>query len=1065
VAAPYAELHARSYHSLLDGASPPEDLVVAAAELEYQAIGVADVDGVGGLPRAFLAARQLGVPLLCGTELTVAEDLAAASARKPASAGRIVLLALDLGGWEKMCRLVTAGRLRHPKGTCCVAWDEVAGEAARGLVALSGGRDGPVDRALDARDLGAARRWAARLRDAFGDRGYLELTHHLRPGDDQRLDELARLAHELHMPRVVTQDARYARAAARPLHDVLTCVRHKTALASAGRLLAANGDAHLQPIAELRRRFASYPDALARAAEIAGRVRFSLDELRYRFPAFPDLPDGETPFSYLHDLTMQGARRRYRPMTARVSAQLAKELGVIERMKLAGYFLIVWDIVRFCNEQKILVHGRGSAANSAVCYALGITAVDPVGMDLLFERFLSEDRTEMPDIDLDIAHQRREEVIQYVYRRYGRDRTAMANEVITYRMRSAIRDVGKTFGLSLAQVDALAKAHDLFVSDGRVHEPSWKELASSDAARVAGLDPRDRTIASVLRLSQELAGFPRHLGIHSGGMVIADGHIGGVVPIENAAMEARTVTQWDKDDLNQLGIIKIDLLGLGMLTVIDEAFRLIALHEGTKLDLASIPPDDPEVYDLICAADTVGVFQIESRAQMSMLPRLKPRSFYDLVVEVAIIRPGPIQGDMVHPYLKRRNGEEPVVYAHPSLEPVLARTLGVPLFQEQGMKLAITAAGFTPGEADELRRAMGHKRSHERMAALKERLYAGMARHGIPQTAAENIYKQLSAFADYGFPESHAASFALLVYASCWLKRHHHAAFTAALLNAQPMGFYSPATLVSDARRHHVTVLPVCARRSAWLATLEPDPQKPTRQAVRLGMTTVRGTGEATRPQFEAARAAAPFRSVGDFARRSGLLRVALERLAGAGGFAAFGLRRREALWQIGLYTAASDRPLDVDPEPQETQAFPAMTPREELAADWVGLGLSIEGNPIALARPALDERGVKRARDLARARHGERTTVAGLVIIRQRPPTAKGMVFITLEDETGLANLILTPDVYERLRPVARDELLVVASGKVERAETVVNLRVLEMHGLDDVTNATPGHKSWDFR
>ena len=1068
----YAELHCRSYFSFLDGASAPEELVERARALDYHALALTDVDGVYGAPRAHLAARQLGLPLIVGTELTVA-DLDAEALPGPGfrPAGRIVILAQDSRGWARLCRLVSSGRTRHPKGRACVPWDELAHDT-RGLVGLSGGASGPIDRALAARDLSAARLWTARLRDAFGERGYIELTHHLRPGDDERVEALARLARELRLPRVVAQDARYTTPSRRVIHDVQTCVRHGTHLAAAGRLLAANGEAHLAEPAALQRRFAGYPDALERTVAIAESTRFSLEELRYRFPGFK-LPEGETPFSYLYDLTMLGARERYRPITAKVAAQLMHELALIEKLRLAGYFLIVWDIVRFCRQEAILCQGRGSAANSAVCYALGITAVDPVGMELLFERFLSEERSEMPDIDLDIAHQRREEVIQFVYKKYGRDSSAMANEVISYRTRSAIRDVGKAFGLSLAQIDAAAKACDRFEPDGQTDEPEWSAEARARslggrAGKVGDLDVNDPTVVRVLQVAQAFDGFPRHLGIHSGGMVLAEGALAEIVPIENATMPGRTVVQWDKDDLNGLGIIKIDLLGLGMLTAIDHAIHLINRYHGKSYELATIPVEDPEVYEMISRADTVGVFQIESRAQMSMLPRLRPRCFYDLVIEVAIIRPGPIQGDMVHPYLRRRNGEEKIEYAHPSLEPVLSRTLGVPLFQEQGMKLAVVAAGFTAGEADELRRAMGHKRSRERMAAIHDRLLAGMQKNGIAGEIAERIFRELSGFADYGFPESHAASFALLVYASAWIKRHHPAAFCAALLNSQPMGFYAPHTLVSDARRHGVTVLPACARRSAWAATLEPvheeGTERSTQAAVRLGIASVRGVGDAARERFEAAQARAPFRSVGDFARRSGLPRVALERLAAAGGFAGFGLGRREALWQVAalpgvespLWSAAG-----VDSHGDaaaEHVSLPAMSAREELAADFIGLGLSIERNPVTLVRPALDRLGVRRAAELnARARNGERTQVAGMVICRQRPATAKGMVFMTVEDETGLANLVLTPDVFERLRTRARDQPLVVARGKIERQGLVVNLRVEDMASLEEVANAAP--------
>ena len=1042
---PYAELHARSYFSFLDAASAPEELVERAHTLGYRALAVTDVDGLYGVPRAHLEARRLGLSLIVGAELTVAlSDQAASPGPAFAPSGRLVLLALDAGGYARLSRLLSTSRLRHPKGSACARWDEVA-HRTHGLALLSGGAGGPIDRALAAGDDAGALAWAARLGEAFGERAHVELTHLLRPGDDARLEALARLARKAGLARVVTQDARYATPDRRPLHDVLRCVRAGTSLDAAGRLLGANGEAHLHTVAELERRFAGYPDALERTAALAARARFSLDELAYRFPAFPT-PPGETAFSQLHEFTMRGARERYRPLGARAAAQLARELQVIDHLGLAGYFLIVHDIVNFCREQQILCQGRGSAANSAVCYVLGITAVDPVGMELLFERFLSEERREVPDIDLDIAHARREEVIQYVYRRYGRERVAMANEVITYRARSALRDVGKTLGLSPAQVDAVARAHDHHVEGGQITVAG--ALGGDAAARADGLAPNAPVVARLLGLAADLEGFPRHLGIHSGGMVIAHGPLGEVVPLENATMAERTVTQWDKDDLAALGILKIDLLGLGMLTVLDGAFRLIEAHEAQQIDLASIPPDDPAVYDLICAADTIGVFQIESRAQMTMLPRLRPRTFYDLVIEVAIIRPGPIQGDLVHPYLRRRQGREPVEFAHPSLEPLLRRTLGVPLFQEQGMKLAIVAAGFTPGEADELRRAMGHKRSHEKLRALDEKLLAGMRAHGLADEAAKKLRDQLAAFADYGFPESHAASFALLVYASAWLKRHHPAAFTCALLAAQPMGFYAPGTIVADAQRHGVPMLPVCARRSAWTPGLERA--HGGQLAVRLGLASLQGVGDAARATFTAARQHVPFRSIGDFARRSGLPRAALERLAAADGFAGFGLTRREALWQV---TALERAPLPLAPTPPIDPApLAQMTPHEELVADHIGLGLSLDRHPVGLRRAALDAAGVLRAADLARARGGQRAEVAGVVIVRQRPPTAKGMVFITLEDESGLANLVFTPDVYERLRPLARDQLLLVARGRVERDGGVVNLRVDDLARLADV-------------
>jgi error-prone DNA polymerase len=717
-----------------------------------------------------------------------------------------------------------------------------------------------------------------------------------------------------------------------------------------------------------------------------------------------------------------------------------------------------------------------------VCYSLGITAVDPVGMELLFERFLSEERDEMPDIDLDIAAARREEVIQYVYRRFGLDRTAMACNIITYHARSAVRDVGKAFGLSLEQVDRAAKSMDR-------HMPDWSPqgvatnhlydgiptLDADDPLRLrlrheTGLDPADPMVRQMFGIARAFEGFPRHLGIHSGGVVITAGPTSEVVPVENATMEQRTVVQWDKDDLNSLGIIKIDLLGLGMLTAIDKALKLIRRFQGMHIDLAHLPHDDPEVYDMICRADTVGVFQIESRAQMNMLPRLEPRTFYDLVVEVAIIRPGPIQGDMIHPYLRRRQGTEPVVYEHPALEPVLRRTLGVPLFQEQGMKLAIAAAGFTPGEADELRRAMGHKRSHARMSALQKRLVEGMQKNGISTGLSERIYNQLCAFADYGFPESHSASFALIVYASCYLKHYHPAAFLAALLNAQPMGFYSPNSLIGDARRHNVSVSAPCAKNSEWECTLEGSSKSPS---VRLGIKEIHGLGNKYRDVFESERARAPFASIIDFARRSGFPRAVLARLAAADGFSSFGLDRRQALWMIAaLPNNLGQLPLldahgidDVDDVARVK--FAKMSKSDRLAADFGAMGVSVDDHPMALMREQLHSAGIRSAEDIhRRGRNGERARIGGMIITRQRPGSAKGMMFITLEDETGLANLVITPPVFARYRTICRGELLILAHGVLERQERVINLVVDHLEKLRPGDGKQPPRlPSRDFR
>jgi error-prone DNA polymerase len=1005
----YAELHARSNFSLLDGASHPEELVAQAAALGYAALALTDRDGLYGVVRAYQAARGSSVRLIVGADITV-------------EGGRqLTLLCRDRAGYANLARLITGARLAQPRGRaeCCV--DGVAALKG-GLIALS-----------------AEPTLAPTWRDVFGDAFYLELTNHLGPGDAEHAAEVARAAARLGVPMVATNDVRYHAPGRRRLHDVLVCTREKTTLDRAGRLLAANAERYLKPTAELEHLFAAHPEALRRTLEVAARCTFSPGELAFRFPAFP-LPEGQTPQAHLRRLVKEGAARRYQPLGPKELAQLAHELNLIEKLDLAGYFLIVWDVVRFCRERAILCQGRGSAANSAVCYSLGITAVDPVGMDLLFERFLSEERAETPDIDLDIEHARREEVIQYVYSKYGRDHAAMACEVITYRGRSAVRDVGKALGLSLKQVDRAAKAVDESLAELPDEPLFWQHAV--------GLDPGDARVGLLVQLSRELRSFPRHLGIHVGGMVITDGPLAEVVPIENAAMEGRTIVQWDKDDLGALGIIKIDLLGLGMLTLLSKAMALVRLHEGVEVNIGRLPMSDPEVYGLISRADTIGVFQIESRAQMNMLPRLKPRCFYDLVIEVAIIRPGPIQGEMVHPFLRRRNGKEPVTYPHESLKPVLERTLGVPLFQEQGMKLAIVAAGFTPGEADELRRAMGHKRSHERMAALKERLIQGMARNGIPAAAGEKIFKELAAFADYGFPESHAASFALLVYASAWFKRYHPAAFYCALLNAQPMGFYAPNTVLQDAKRHDVKVLPVNVMKSRWDSTLERDASGAL--AVRLGVGLVRGLGPAHQAEYERGMEGAPPKTLRDFARRTKLPQVALERLAVIGALRNYVPTRRDAVWRVqalsldeaGLLTDVEAR---AEPAPAP---LPAMEPAERLAADFSVLGLSIESHPIALWRPHLKKQQVLRCSEVNRCPAGARVKVAGLAIVTQRPGTAKGMVFITLEDETGLVNAVLTPAVWARFRE-ARDEVLLVCEGKVEREDDVVNLMVTSVQRL----------------
>jgi error-prone DNA polymerase len=824
----YIELHTRSAFSFLAGASLPEDLVARAAQLDYGVIACGDRDGVYGAPRFHQAAVKAGVRAIVGCTLSLA------------GGGELYVLVAERVGYRNLCRLLTDSKLRAPKGESVVTWEDFEGRTD-GLICLAGGSEGPVALALRAEKAvtllgGYAVRGAEsvsnrrsdpltansltassllqRLRDLFPSRLYLDIQRHLDPDEERTNRVLIAVAERHGVPLVATNDVRHATLEARPLLDVLTCLRQKTTLDGAGRRLLANAERHLKPAGAMAALFRDRPEAVRNTRRIAEQCGFTLADLGYRFPDYP-LPPGETMDGFLRDLTYAGARQRYRRLNARVRRQLEHELAVIAQLQLAGYFLIVWDIVRYCREARVLAQGRGSAANSAVCYALGITAVDPIGMELLFERFLSPERGEWPDIDIDLpSGDQREKIIQYVYQRYGPRGAAMTANVITYRTRSAVREVGKTLGFAEAQVDRLSKLLNRFeFRDDR------DELAVQ--LRAGGVDPDAPRVRLLVDLVARIQNLPRHLGQHSGGMVIAAGRLDEVVPLEPASMPGRVVVQWDKDDCADLGIIKVDLLGLGMMAVLEETIPLIRQHEGIDVDLAQLPPDDPATYEMLRRADTIGVFQVESRAQMATLPRLRPEKFYDLVVEVAIIRPGPIVGQMVHPFLDRRRGRAPVTYAHPDLEPILKRTYGVPLFQEQLLRMAMALADFTGGEAEELRRAMGFKRSVARMREIEARLRSGMTRKGIVGATQDSIVKSITSFALYGFPESHAASFALIAYASAYLRRHHLAAFTCALLNNWPMGFYHPATLVKDAQRHGLHVLPVDVTRSEVRCTLE----------------------------------------------------------------------------------------------------------------------------------------------------------------------------------------------------------------------------------------------------
>ncbi len=1082
---PCAEIYAKSNFSFLEGASHPEELVRRAAELEYRAIAITDRNSLAGVVRAHTAAKETGIQLLVGAEI-VLENAATA-----------VLLPTDRQAYGRLSRLLTEGRRRAGKGQCRLRFEDLASHA-QGLLAcvIPEATIAPRFR----RDLGD-------YRDLFGDRCYLAASLHYGPDDRRRLAELADTARKGHVPLVATGAVRYHVAERQALQDVLTAVQHHGTVAEVTEHLFANAERYLKPPDQMQLLFADAPDALRRTLEIADRIGFSLDQLRYEYPeelvpedftgqcpnahsakmGLPPAPAPSRASQYLNHLTWLGAKRRYpNGIPQKVRRLLQHELDLIAELHYEAYFLTVWDLVRFARSRGILCQGRGSAANSAVCYCLGVTAVDPDRVDLLFERFVSRERNEAPDIDVDFEHERREEVLQYLYQKYGRERAGMTAEVITYRPRSAVRDVGKALGLSLDRVDNLAKRIEHFST-----EPELPQRC-----REAGIDPDSTVGRQLVELVDQLVGFPRHLSQHTGGMVMTQGPLCEMVPIENAAMPDRTVIQWNKDDLDELGILKVDCLALGMLTAIRKCFHLIEQHEGQRFTLATVPPEDPHVYAMIRKADTMGVFQIESRAQMSMLPRLKPRCFYDLVIEVAIVRPGPIQGNMVHPYLRRRNGQESVTFPNEAVRGVLEKTLGVPLFQEQAMRLAVVAAGFTPGEADQLRRAMGAWRRPGVIDEFRRRLIDGMKSNGFSQEYAEAIFNQIRGFGDYGFPESHAASFALLVYVSSWLKCYHQAAFTAALLNSQPMGFYAPAQLIRNAQDHGVEALPVDVNHSDWNCTLElpthietrrvseakptsieletrrVSEAKPTRLAsedtsqisppapsasgpnhtrpddspkplaLRLGMRLLRGMSQAHAEAIEQARRQGPFSSMEEFTRRTGLSTAVATRLAKAGAFKSFGLNRRDALWHA-LGQDRKELPLfaALPSAPDKPTALPEMQPVEEMLADYRNLGMTLGKHPMAFLRPALDEMKIARADDLRVLPKNCPVAVAGVVLVRQRPGTAKGITFVTLEDETGVANLIIRADVWKRFRSVALRANILLVRGRLQREGRVIHV------------------------
>ncbi len=1036
----YIELHARSAFSFLEGASLPEELATVCAAMDSPAMAMLDVDNVSGAPRLYLAAKKLNIKAHMGAEITFEDGT------------RYPLLVESQAGYQNLCRLITSMKLRSKKGEAKANEQELR-LYSKGLVCLTGGADGPLAKALKN---GSGRECFQRLIDIYGSSNvYAELQRHMSREEEARNQAVLSLAASHKIPVLATNDVRYSSPCERELFDVLTCVHHHTTIAEAGRLLAENGERFLKLPRDMARLFSDVPKAIANTVELSSRLDFTLADLGYRFPPYP-VPYGETMDSFLSQRTDEGARARYVPYYDKARLQIERELALIEKLGLAGYFLIVWDIVEFCRREGILVQGRGSAANSAVCYALGITAVDPVGMELLFERFLSEERGEWPDIDIDLpSGDDRERAIQYVYQRYGTRGAAMTANIITYRGRSAARDVGKVLGFDKQELDKLASV---------VPHWGWQDpsVNATTVFRDAGFDTASKPIHKFLELFNATQDLPRHLGQHSGGLVICQGHLDEIVPLEPATMPGRVVIQWDKEDCADLGLIKVDLLGLGMMAVLKDSIRIISDVYQQNVDLAHLPSGDPVVYDTLQRADTVGMFQVESRAQMSCLPRLRPTRFYDIVVQVAIIRPGPIVGKMLHPYLKRRQGLEAPECLHPSLEPVLRRTLGVPLFQEQLLKMAMIAAGFTGGQAEELRRAFGFKRSEARMKDVEVKLREGMDANGITGDVQNVIIQSITSFALYGFPESHAASFALIAYASAYLKCRYLAAFTAALLNNQPMGFYHPSTIVKDAQRHGLRVLPVDVMHSGILCIVIPPDFD-----MRLGFNYVRGLRQSSSEAIVNARGQHQFANLADFVRRvPALSKEELRSLASIGALNFVEpertSHRRDALW----HAEAVMRPAGPLFEAAgESQAEPAplgqMTIEERVNADYQGTGLTVGRHPMAQRRAELNAMKVVTAAALQHGRDGQWVRIAGSVICRQRPGTAKGFVFLSLEDETGISNAIVTPDVFDANKLNIVNSPYVIVDGVLQNQQNVVAVRAQLVQPL---TFGDPVVRSKDF-
>ena len=1134
----YVELHARSAFSFLEGASVPEELIAACLQLEMPAMALLDRDGIYGAPRFHLAAKKNGIKAHIGAEISVQSPKSKHQSQKTnfartAAGVSIPVLVRNRTGYQNLCRLITLMKLRTPKhakaGECAVTPEELT-VYAKGLICLTGGNDGPLGlRGVERGgrfDRGNMQRNAEWLVAVFGKGNvYAELQRHFDREEEANNQRVIEIARRTGMPLLATNGVGQATPARREVADVFTCIRNHVRLETAGRLLAGNSERYLKSGLTMLELFADLPEAIANTSTLSSRLEFTLEDLGYEFPKYP-VPYGETMTSFLRKRTEEGARLRYTSNNDssaydRARPQIERELALIKKLKLEGYFLIVWDIVQFCRQEGILIQGRGSAANSAVCYSLGITAVDPIGMELLFERFLSEERGEWPDIDLDLpSGDQREKAIQYVYKRYGKLGAAMTANVITYRGRSAAREVGKALDFDEETLSRLS---------GLVHTWEWKDPKDSTERqfRDAGLDLRNPRIKKFFQLYQMVQDLPRHLGQHSGGMVICQGQLDSVVPLEPATMPGRVVVQWDKEDCADLGLIKVDLLGLGMMAVLEDSIKLIRDSYGEEVDLAHLPPDDKAVYSALQKADTIGMFQVESRAQMSCLPRLRPQKFYDIVVQVAIIRPGPIVGNMVHPYLKRRQGREAVNYPHPLLEPVLKRTLGVPLFQEQLLKMAMICADFSGGEAEELRRAFGFKRSEARMKEIEIKLRRGMQRNGLSGKAQDEIVQAITSFALYGFPESHAASFALIAYASAYLKCNYPAAFTAAILNNQPMGFYQPFTLIKDAQRHGLKILAIDITHSDWLCTIEREEEGRWRDGetakhehtepyvdcqmasglfpvsprlsvspsspplvLRLGLRYVKGLSEQSGQAIVRERATGPFAGIDDLRNRVPELRKdELRKLAAVGALNFIqasqsstpkvqtlmpnqkelnaepsvletkGTNRRDALWQVERVARSAGSLYEGLLEKDGNSPLLPMTLPERMDADFRGTGLTIGKHPVAYHRAELTKLGALRALDMGKLRNGSLVRIAGWVIVRQRPGTAKGFVFLTLEDETGVSNVIITPQIFDQNRLVLVDHPFLLIEGTLQNQDNVVSVKAKYVQPLSFQVAAAPSH------